>query len=206
MLLTRFPATIVLATRNAGKLAELRARLGDLAVELVSAPDAGAAEVEETGDTLEANALLKARALHAHTGLPALADDTGLEVDALAGAPGVRSARYAGAGATDADNRARLLTALADETNRRAHFRTALAYVDGAGEHIFEGVCAGAIAGAERGTAGFGYDSLFVPDEQPPGAGARTTFAEMTAVEKNAISHRGRSVGAFVEWLAASKQ
>ena len=207
---------LVLATRNPGKLAELRARLAGLPVELVSAAEVGAAEVEEDADTLRGNAEKKARALHAHTGLPALADDTGLEVDALGGAPGVRSARYAGPEADPAANRRTLLAALdslprtrsGGVADRRARFRTVLAFADGSGVRYFDGVCEGTITAREYGEGGFGYDALFRPDEQPvdtnPGQpeGART-FAEMTAEEKNRISHRGRALDAFAAWLSA---
>jgi XTP/dITP diphosphohydrolase len=199
---------LVLATRNPGKLAELRARLIGLPVALVSAAEVGAPEVDEDADTLRGNAEKKARALHAHTGLPALADDTGLEVDALGGAPGVFSARYAGPEADESANRLKLLDALAGAPDRRARFRTVLAFADGAAVHFFDGVCDGAITAEEFGTEGFGYDAVFRPDEQPvdtsPGQpeGART-FAEMTKEEKNRISHRGRALDAFVAFLAA---
>jgi XTP/dITP diphosphohydrolase len=200
---------LVLATRNPGKVAELRARLIDLPVALVAADEvAGAPEVEETAETLRGNAALKAEALHAHTGLAALADDTGLEVDALGGAPGVHSARYAGPEADPAANRRKLLAELDGEPDRRARFRTVLAYADGTGVHYFDGVCEGTITAAEYGEGGFGYDALFRPDEQPtdtnPGQpeGART-FAEMTTEEKNRLSHRGRALDAFAAWLAA---
>ena len=184
---------IVLATRNPGKVAELRALLADLPVRLRSAAEVeGAPEVEEDAPTLEGNAAKKARALHAHTGLPALADDTGLEVAALGGAPGVHSARYAGPAADDAANRARLLRDLAGRADRSARFRTVLAYLDAAGAlHTFEGVCRGRILHEERGTGGFGYDALFVPE------GETRTFAELAPEEKNAISHRAQALRAF---------
>lgn len=187
---------IVLATRNAGKVAEMRALLAGLPVELLPAEAvAGAPEVEETAATLEGNAEKKARALHTHTGLPALADDTGLEVEALGGRPGVHSARYAGPEADDAANRARLRHDLAGATNRAAQFRTVIAYLDEQGLHTFEGVCRGRIIDEERGTGGFGYDALFVPE------GETRTFAELSAEEKNAISHRGRALRAFAAFL-----
>ena len=195
---------LVLATRNPGKVAELAARLADLGVDLVSAADLGAPDVVEDADTLAGNAEKKARALYAHAGRPALADDTGLEVDALGGAPGVRSARYASdadGGATpegdSAANRRRLLADLAGRETRAARFRTVLAYVDGDGLRTFDGVCEGAIATEEAGTAGFGYDSVFRPVD-----GDGRTFAEMRADEKNRISHRGRALDAFVRWLS----
>lgn len=194
------PVILVLATRNPGKLAEIRALLDGFDVKLRSAGDVAAPEVEETAATLEENALLKARALYAFTGLPALADDTGLEVDALSGEPGVHSARYAGPEANPAANRARLLGAMDGEPHRRARFRTVLAYVDAGGEHLFEGVCPGTIATAERGSDGFGYDALFVPD------GFEQSFAEMTPAQKNAVSHRGRALAAFVAHLEGMRR
>ena len=186
---------LVLATRNAGKVAELAARLDGLGVALVSAADVpGAPDVDETADSLAGNAALKAVALHAHTGLPALADDTGLFVAALGGAPGVHSARYAGPEADDAANRARLLDALRGETDRSAQFETVLALATDAGVRFFSGVCRGRILPEERGAAGFGYDRLFVPDD-----GDGRTFAEMTRDEKGRISHRARALDAFAE-------
>ncbi len=189
---------IVLATRNSGKVAELRALLADLPVELVSAVEvAGAPEVEEDAPTLEGNARKKALALHAHTGLPALADDTGLEVDALGGAPGVHSARFAGPDADDMANRARLLRDLAGADDRAARFRTVLAFVEGGEVSFSEGICEGHITEAECGIGGFGYDALFQPE------GETQTFAEMPSDAKNAISHRGRALAGFAEFLRA---
>ena len=190
---------LVLATRNPGKVAELRARLAGLGVDLVSAADVdGAPEVDEDRDTLRGNAEKKARALHAHTRRPALADDTGLEVDALGGAPGVHSARFAGPDADDAANRAHLLRRMKDADHRTARFRTVLAFTDGADTHFFDGVCEGTLTHDERGDGGFGYDSLFVPAD-----GDGRTFAQMSAAEKNALSHRGRALDAFTDWLAS---
>ena len=188
--------TLVLATRNPGKVAEMRALLADLPVVLRSAAEIdGAPEVEEDAPTLEGNALKKARALHAHTGLPALADDTGLEVDALGGAPGVHSARYAGPAAADATNRARLLRELGGTADRTARFRTVIAFVEEGGVRTFEGTCEGHILHEERGTGGFGYDALFVPEDYD------RTFAELPPDAKNAISHRGRALRAFTHYL-----
>lgn len=178
-----------MASANPHKVAEIAAVLADF--ELVARP-AEVPEVVEDADTLEGNARLKAVAIVSATGEAAVADDTGLEVDALGGAPGVRSARYAGDGATDADNVARLLDALgdvADDAGRTARFRT-VAFVclpDGA-EVVAEGTVDGTIARAPRGERGFGYDPVFVPDE-----GDGRTFAEMAPDEKHAISHRGRA-------------
>lgn len=189
---------LVLATRNPGKLAEIRALLDGLPVELSHAGDyPGVPDVEEDAPTLEGNAAKKAEVLHAHTGLPALADDTGLEVAALDGRPGVRSARYAGEQADDAANRAKLLEELNGVADRKARFRTVIAYTDGTGVHTFEGICEGHIVETPRGTGGFGYDPLFVPD------GETRTFAELPAHEKNAISHRGRALRAFAAYLRA---
>ncbi|MEP0547038.1 MAG: RdgB/HAM1 family non-canonical purine NTP pyrophosphatase [Rhodothermales bacterium] len=187
---------IVLATRNPGKVAELRALLADLPVDLISAAEVeGAPEVEEDAPTLRGNARKKAEALHAHTGLPSLADDTGLEVDALDGAPGVHSARFAGPEADAEANRARLLRDLTGADDRAARFRTVLAFADGDDVRCFDGVCEGQITEAERGEGGFGYDALFEPE------GETRTFAEMPAEAKNQISHRGRALRAFEAWL-----
>lgn len=189
---------IVLATRNEGKVREMRRLLSGLNIEVVSAGEYAIPEVVEDAGTLEGNALKKAKALHDATSLPALADDTGLEVDALNGAPGVHSARYAGPNADDAANRARLVEALQHETNRTARFRTVLAYVSDGDEHLFEGTCDGTITHEERGEDGFGYDSVFIPEEDD------RTFAEMPADQKNAISHRARAMQAFVDWFRST--
>ncbi|HZB42513.1 MAG TPA: RdgB/HAM1 family non-canonical purine NTP pyrophosphatase [Ilumatobacter sp.] len=185
---------LVCASANPDKVAEIAAILGD-AVELLPRPPE-VPEVVEDADTLEGNARLKASAICAATGLAAVADDTGLEVLALNGAPGVYAARYAGDGCTYADNRHKLLRELAGAADRRAQFRTValVRWPDGA-ELAAEGVCAGMISDVERGTRGFGYDAVFVPDE-----GDGRTFAEMSDAEKNAVSHRGR---AFRNLLAA---
>ena len=187
---------IVLATRNPGKVAELRALLADLPVDLISASEVeGAPEVEEDAPTLEGNARKKAEALHAHTDLPALADDTGLEVDALDGAPGVHSARFAGPDADAGANRVRLVRDLSGAVDRSARFRTVLAFADGGDVEVFEGVCEGEITEAERGDGGFGYDALFQPESET------RTFAEMTAEAKNTISHRARALHQFAAFL-----
>ena len=178
---------VVAATANPHKLAEIAAILGG-SVELLPRP-ADLGEVIEDGDTLEANARLKAAAVCAHTGQPAVADDTGLEVAALGGAPGVRSARYAGEHADDADNRARLLAELEGAADRSARFRTVAIVVFPDGHELLaEGTISGTIAAAPQGDHGFGYDPVFVPD-----GGEGRTFAEMSADEKNAVSHRGRA-------------
>jgi len=188
---------LVLATRNAGKLRELDALLAATGVTPVPCPE-DAPEVVEDAPTLAGNAEKKARALHAFTGLPALADDTGLEVDALGGRPGVRSARYAGEAATDADNRTLLLRDLGGRPSR-ARFRTVIAFVDDAGAlRTFEGVCEGTIGTDARGDGGFGYDALFTPD------GFDQTFAELPREVKNRVSHRARALASFAAWLAAA--
>jgi len=179
---------LVLATANPDKAREIVAIAG-ATVDLVARPS-GVPEVEETGATLLENARLKADALCRATGLPALADDTGLEVDALDGAPGVLSSRYAGEDATYADNVVKLLRALEGAETRTARFRTvALVRFPDGRELVGEGTVDGTIADAPRGVGGFGYDPVFVPDE-----GDGRTFAEMTSDEKHAISHRGRAV------------
>lgn len=190
---------LVLATRNPGKVTELRQLLGALPVQLISAADVeGAPDVEEDAPTLEGNARKKAEALLAHTGLPSLADDTGLEVDALGGRPGVYSARYAGPQADAAANRVRLRQELGGVGERGARFRTVLAFAEpDAPVRFFEGVCEGRIGEEERGEGGFGYDALFVPVDGPGDA----TFAEMDAAAKNAISHRGRALEGFAAFL-----
>ena len=190
------PMEIVLATRNPGKVRELRALLARLPVTLRTAASfAGAPEVVEDAPTLEGNARKKALALHRHTGLPALADDTGLEVTALGGRPGVHSARFAGPDADDAANRAKLLRDLAGAADRSARFRTVVAFVEDDEVRLFEGVCPGRILEEERGAGGFGYDALFVPE------GETRTFAELTQEEKNAVSHRGRALRKLAAYL-----
>ena len=187
---------LVLATANPDKAREIADALGGF--DLVPRP-ADVPDVDETADTLEGNARLKAEALCAATGEPAVADDTGLEVDALDGSPGVYSSRFAGPAATYADNVAKLLAELdgvpADQ--RRARFRTvALARFPDGREVLAEGTVDGRIAAEPRGHEGFGYDPVFVPDD-----GDGRTFAEMTLSEKQAISHRGRAFRALAEAL-----
>lgn len=184
---------LVLATANAGKAAEMAAILAKISgVELVPRP-AWVPEVDEVGTTLEENARLKASALSRATGQAAVADDTGLEVAALAGAPGVRSARYAGPRATPADNVAKLLAALQGAQDRRARFSTIVlvAYPDGR-ELVAAGSVDGTISEEARGEGGFGYDPVFVPE-----GGDGRTFAEMAPEEKEALSHRGRALRAL---------
>jgi XTP/dITP diphosphohydrolase len=188
------PPRLVLATLNPGKARELAELLAGVPYELVPlSAVAGAALPEESEDTYEGNALLKARAACRLTGARALADDSGLEVDALGGAPGVQTARYGGAGLTDADRYRRLLDALAGvpTPRRTARFRCVIAIVDpGGGEALVEGRVEGLIAEAPRGGHGFGYDPVFL---YPP---LGKTFGELTADEKAPLSHRGRAVAA----------
>jgi XTP/dITP diphosphohydrolase len=197
------PLVLVLASANPDKVAEIADVLSAaLDVELLSRPTT-VPDVVEDGATLLDNARLKARALVAATGIAAVADDTGLEVDALGGEPGVYSARYAGEDVTYADNVAKLLRELAKAPDaggsRRARFITvALAAFPDGSEVWAQGTVEGAIATEGRGTAGFGYDPVFVPDD-----GGGRTFAEMSAEEKHAISHRGRAFRALAERLAS---
>ncbi len=191
--------TLVLATRNPGKISEIKALLPGVRIE-PAASFAGCPEPEETGGTFEENALIKARAVSRYTGRTALADDSGLEVDALDGAPGVHSARYAGPDATDLDNIRHLLDALdgIPDTDRTARFRCVMAVVAPDGRTwTEEGVCEGRILQVPRGESGFGYDPLFVP------AGYENTFAELSAGVKNRISHRALALGRTVEVLKA---
>jgi XTP/dITP diphosphohydrolase len=204
------PATLVFATRNPGKLAELSALVQPLGLTVLGAAELpGIPEVEEDGATFEENALKKARAVARASGRPALADDSGLEVDALGGAPGVHSARYAGPDADDAQNNARLLQKLRDvpADQRSAHFTCVMALVvppaqadapmetdaldAGARVHVTRGRCDGVILEAPRGEGGFGYDPLF----WVPKLGA--SFAELSREQKNRISHRARALQAM---------
>ena len=188
---------ILFDTNNAHKLSEAHAVLGD-GYTLVTPRECGVMEeIPEEQETLEGNALQKARYLHDRTGLDCFADDTGLEVEALGGAPGVHSARYATDGHDFAANNRLLLKNLQGVENRRARFRTVIALILNGEEHLFEGVVEGRIIDHETGHEGFGFDPLFVPD------GCERTFAEMSAAEKNAISHRGRAVRKLAEYLHA---
>jgi XTP/dITP diphosphohydrolase len=192
---------VALATRNVGKIAELNRILADVGgvevVGLESFPDAP--DVPETGLTFADNALLKARAIAAHTGLPAVSDDSGLAADALHGMPGVLSARWAGKHGDDTANLELLLGQLADVDERGAAFVcvAALALPDGGGEWTATGVLAGTLTRAPRGGNGFGYDPIFVPE------GLSTTTAELAPAEKDAISHRGRAFRAIAPLIAA---
>lgn len=188
---------VVVATRNPHKVRELAEVLESL--ELVPAPE----ELElppEDGETFAENALGKARAVHAATGAPTIADDSGIEARALGGEPGVRSARYAGPEASDEENLGLLLSRLAEEADRSVAYECVLAYVDEAGaEHLFEGRCDGELAREPRGTGGFGYDPAFIPEDTGPED--RRTMAELGPDEKHAISHRGRAARRLARWL-----
>ena len=183
---------IILATHNLHKREELLALVGDVfQIELL--PD-DFPEIPETGSTLEENALIKARSVFESLHLPALADDTGLEVEALGGAPGVFTARYAGENATYEENCQKLLDELKDKNDRSAKFSTVICFVDEKGiEYFFRGDVHGTITRAFRGENGFGYDPVFEPYE-----GAGKTFAEMTSVQKNSLSHRARAIHEFL--------
>jgi len=190
--------TLVCASANPDKVVEIQAILGE-AVELLPRP-ADVPDVVEDSDTLIGNARLKAAAIAAATGTPAVADDTGLEVDALGGAPGVWSARYAGEDVTYADNRHKLLRELNGVAERTARFRTVAMVVWPDGRELaVDGVCEGTITEVERGERGFGYDAVFVPAD-----GDGRSFAEMTDAEKSAVSHRGRAFRSLLARLAVN--
>jgi XTP/dITP diphosphohydrolase len=186
---------LVLATRNAGKTREIREFLGDLPVEIKNLDDFGLIPpVEEDGTTFDENAYKKASFTAKILGLPALADDSGLEVEALGGAPGVHSARYAGPHATDAENNAKLLRKMEGETNRAAVFVCVISLAVPSGAALtYEARCEGLIAEAPGGNKGFGYDPLFY---YPP---LNRTFAQLSAEEKNRVSHRGKAVAELKE-------
>jgi len=184
---------VVLATGNKGKLRELQAMLAAKGLEIVAQTALGVPEAEETGASFRENALLKARHAARHTGLAAIADDSGLEVDALGGAPGIYSARYAGPEATDADNLQKLLKELdgMPAEKRRARFRCVIAYLrkaDDPAPLVCEGVWEGSILEAPRGTNGFGYDPVFLVP------GRNLSSAELSPEEKNRLSHRGQAL------------
>ena len=187
----------VLATHNPGKLAEMKEILSGLGVEVLSPAEAGVeVDVEETGTTFAENAMLKAKAICAAAGLPAIADDSGLCVDALNGGPGVYSARYGGEGLDDRKRCLLLLRNLRGQGTRAAHFSCAVACAFPNGDTLTaEGRCDGAIAFAPIGSGGFGYDPVFLAPEKGK------TFGQLSAEEKSAISHRGKALAAFAEKL-----
>ena len=186
---------IIFATNNAHKLTEVQAVLGP-GYKLLTPRDCGVTEeIPEEQDTLEGNASQKAHYLHERTGMDCFADDTGLEVEALGGAPGVHSARYATDGHDFAANNRLLLKNLKGKANRRARFRTVISLLLDGEEHLFEGIVEGHIAQCASGSEGFGYDPLFIPEW------SAKTYAEMDPAEKNALSHRGRAVRKLAEFL-----
>ena len=190
---------LIFATANKGKLREAGEILDGICRVLFPADEGLDAEVEETGETLEENSRIKARHIYLQCGRSCFADDTGLEVEALGGAPGVRSARYAGEGHDDKANMARLLAELSKlgpGAPRRACFRTVITLIINGEEHIFEGRMDGSIALSESGSNGFGYDPVFLPDAHPG-----KTLAELTDNQKNAISHRGMALRKMAEFL-----
>jgi XTP/dITP diphosphohydrolase len=191
-------STLVLATRNQDKIIEIREALAGLPIQFFSVADfPDAPEVIEDGETLEANAIKKALAIHRHTNLPAVADDTGLMVDALNGAPGVYSSRFAGPNATYSDNVKKLLRSMEGipALQRTAEFCSVMALAVDGKTHCVEGRCRGEITFAPRGDSGFGYDPVFLVPE------LNKTFAELTITEKNQLSHRGRALAAFKSLL-----
>jgi XTP/dITP diphosphohydrolase len=194
---------VILASSNPGKLAELAALLAPLGLELTAQGELGIESAAETGATFVDNALIKARHAASQRALPAIADDSGIEVDALAGAPGVRSARYAGEAATGRDNIERLLAALASVPpgGRSARFRCVIAFVRDAFDAepvIAEGTWRGRIAEAPRGLGGFGYDPVFIPQGQERSA------AELSRAEKNVLSHRAQALVSLIAQLRAA--
>ena len=189
---------IVFATNNAHKLQELRQMLGDR-YEVLALADIGCHEdIPETADTIEGNARMKAEYVKEHYGYDCFSDDTGLEIDALGGEPGVYSARYAGPGHDSEANIDKVLSKLQDVPmeKRTARFRTAITLLQGEDMHLFEGQVEGIILTERHGTGGFGYDSIFQPVE-----GDGSTFAQMSPEQKNSISHRGRAVARLVAFL-----
>ncbi|MCH5178515.1 MAG: non-canonical purine NTP diphosphatase [Prevotellaceae bacterium] len=186
---------IVFATNNEHKLREIRAILRD-EIEVFSLADIDChADIAETADTLEGNALIKARFVYDNYGMNCFADDTGLEVDALNGAPGVHTARYAGENHDTEANMRKLLHEMNGKDNRKARFRTAIALILGGEEHLFSGEVQGEISTEPRGEQGFGYDPVFIPD------GTAKTFAELGEEAKNRISHRARAVKKLADFL-----
>lgn len=187
---------IVFATNNAHKLNEVRAVLKNFA-EVISLAELNCFDdIPETGSTLKENAIIKAKYIQTKYGFDCFADDTGLEVDALNGEPGVYSARYAGKEQNANENMKKLLLNLSGKENRQARFRTVIAYVEGEEIHFFEGVIEGQIIDNPRGVAGFGYDPVFVPNSYD------VTFAEMGSDEKNRISHRAIAVRKLADFFS----
>lgn len=191
---------LVFASHNLHKVEEVRLLLPDF-IELLSLTDIGCTEdIPETADTIEGNARLKVEYVHKYYHFNSFADDTGLEVDALDGAPGVYSARYAGPAKKDSENIKKLLRNMEGETNRKAHFKTVIALHIGQNIEDFTGICRGEILSAPRGKKGFGYDPIFQPE------GALESFAQMPQEEKNRISHRGQALEKLIVYLRAQKR
>ena len=190
---------IIFATHNQHKTEEVRAILG-LDYQIKNLPDIGCPDIPETADTLKGNALQKAQYVVDHYHCNCFADDTGLEIEALDGRPGVYSARYAGEGCSYQDNVRKVLAEMEGMTNRRACFKTVIALILNGEQYFFEGRIDGEILTEQRGTDGFGYDPIFKP------LGFRQTFAEMSASAKNTISHRGRAMQQLKEFLADRQQ
>lgn len=191
---------LVFATNNAHKLEEIRAILGDK-MEILSLADINChADIPETANTLEGNAHLKSEYVYNHYGLDCFADDTGLEVEALDGAPGVYSARYAGDGHDSQANMQKLLKEMEEKNNRKAQFRTVISLIEKGEEKLFEGIVRGEITREKRGNSGFGYDPVFQPE------GFDVTFAEMRSDVKNKISHRARAVKALCDYLSKNPE
>ena len=186
---------LVFATNNRHKLDEVRAIVGDK-VEVLSLNDIGCHDdIPETADTLQGNALIKARYIYEKFGVDCFADDTGLEVEALDGAPGVFSARYAGEECDSEANMQKLLQNLTGKSNRNAQFRTVIALIINGEEKLFNGIVKGSITEEKRGDSGFGYDPIFIPE------GFSESFAQMSSEQKNSISHRGKAMKLLVEFL-----
>ena len=190
---------LVFATNNAHKLEEIKAILGHQ-IEILSLKDINCFdEIPETADTLEGNAHLKAQYIYEHFGLDCFADDTGLEVEALNGAPGIYSARYSGENHDSQANMIKLLAEMKEKNNRKARFRTIISLIEKGCEHQFEGIVNGEIIKEQRGTTGFGYDPIFKPENY------ELTFAELGEEIKNKISHRAKAVNALCAYLKAEK-
>jgi len=187
---------LVFATHNKNKFKEIQALVPDH-IELLSLQEIGCDEdIEETGDTIDANAIIKAEYVRTRYGYDCFADDTGLEVESLAGAPGVYSARYAGEKKDDAANRRKLLNQLEERDDRTARFKTVIALNLKENENLFTGFCEGSITREERGENGFGYDPIFQPK------GFDKTFAEMNLEEKSGISHRAKAFKELIDYLS----
>ena len=187
--------TLVFATHNANKLKEIQALMPEY-IQLKSLTDIGCTEdIVEDAATIEGNARIKARYVKTHYGYDCFADDTGLEVEALNGAPGVYSARYAGAQKNAEDNTQKLLNELRNKSNRNAQFKTVIALIINGEEQLFQGICKGAITEEKTGDGGFGYDPVFKPE------GFTITFAEMPLSEKNKIGHRGKATQKLLDFL-----